>query len=79
MGKWIGSTTVTIGSEDFCVGIEARFGDGQKYQIASIPDEHEDFAHWLSGGINAGRVPCFAPEPAVVGIGLGMPNPNPFK
>lgn len=55
-------TTVTIGTEEFCVGIEARFVDGQKYQIALIPDEHEDFAHWLSKEINAGRVPCFAKE-----------------
>lgn len=55
-------TTVTIGSEEFHCGIEARFEDGQKYEIASIPDEHDDFAHWLSNEINEGRVPCFAKD-----------------
>ena len=69
-------TTVTI-SDDYTVGVEARFTDGQKYQIASIPEEHEDFAHWLSGEINAGRVPCFAGEEAKPddrGIQIGNNN-----
>lgn len=58
MNKPIKFTTVTI-SDDFTLGIEARFEDGQKYQIASMPEELSYFAHWLSEEINAGRVPCF--------------------
>ena len=69
-------TTVTI-SDDDTVGIEARFADGQKYQVASIPYEHEDFAHWLSDELNAGRVPCFAGQevkPDDRGIQIGDNN-----
>ena len=62
MNNPIKYATVTIGSEEFHVGIEARFEDGQKYSIASIPDEHEDFAYWLRDQINAGKVPCFAKD-----------------
>jgi len=40
--------------------IEARFSDGQKYVIATIPPEHEKFANWLNAQINDGNVPCFS-------------------
>lgn len=71
MNNQIESTTVTI-SNDFSVGIEARFTDGQKYQIASIPEEHSDFAHWLSEEINAGRVPCFSKQKEKSGAQIHM-------
>lgn len=40
--------------------IEARFSDGQKYVIATIPPEHAKFANWLNAQINDGNVPCFS-------------------
>lgn len=68
MKNHIKFTTVTISDEEFYeVGIEPRFADGQKYKIASIPQEHEDFSHWLSDEINAGMVLCLAKTEMIFG------------
>lgn len=71
-------TTVTI-SDDDTVGIEARFADGQKYQVASIPYEHEDFAHWLSDELNAGKVPCFSRQVVAPGAQTHMHRGSPSE